>query len=186
MDRAARRSGVREARKPKGKKTSAKSASPAARPHKKRPKATSRHDECRAAWTSRKHDPDHGGGDWLLDKPDLPMDAGPFLATLRRLGYITRDQRYTELHRELVYGGMIDAKGNWSRYGTVLAQPDTRLLCEMIEQNIAMGISEREVLAEAVVAFNIEAATFRAAVEQVRALLHEYRKTVSEKNRLNF
>ena len=48
--------------------------------------------------------------------------------------------------------GMIDREtGKWSRYGTALAQPDTRLLCEQMEQYIAAGVPEREVLAEAVV-----------------------------------
>ena len=106
----------------------------------------------------REHDPDRGGGDWLVDKPDLSMDAAPFLRTLRRLGYVTQDQRYFDLHRDLMSSGMIDrATGKWSRYGTVLAHPDTRLLCEQIEQSIAAGVPEREVLAEAVVEFNIDA-----------------------------
>ena len=44
-----------------------------------------------AEWTSRQHGPDRGAGDWLLDKPELPVDARTFLETLRRLGYVTRE-----------------------------------------------------------------------------------------------
>ena len=106
----------------------------------------------------------------------------PFLRTLRRFPYVTQDQRYLDLHRDVMRRGLIGAnKGKWSRYGTVLEQPDTRFVCEMIEQSIAAGVSEREALAEAAVELNIKAASFGAAVERLRALLHEHRKTVSEK-----
>ena len=106
------------------------------------------------------------------------MDAAPFLKTLRRLGFVTQDNRYFDLHRDLMLSGMIDAKGKWSRYGTVLAHPDTKLLCEQIEQAIAADVPEREVLAEAVVAFNMKAASFDAAVKGLERLLHQHRKTV--------
>ena len=162
-------------KKPKGKRNPAhklREPSPPG-PHKKRAKVTTRYDECKAEWQRRQKDPDRGAGDWLVDKPDLSLDAAPFLKTLRRLGFVTQDNRYFDLHRDLMLSGMIDAKGKWSRYGTVLAHPDTKLLCEQIEQAIAADVPEREVLAEAVVAYNMKAASFDAAVKGLERLLHQ-------------
>lgn len=164
--------------RPKSKRKGKRQPKPTA---KRRATATSRYDQLAADWKRRAHDSDHGGGDWLVDKPDLPMDAVPFLMTLRRLSYVTQDRRYFDLHGELLHGGLIDAKGKWSRFGTVLAHPDTRLLCEQVEQYIAAGVPEREVLAEAVVEFNIEAASFDAAVKRLKRLLREHRKSMGQK-----
>ena len=57
--------------KPKGKR---EPRSPAQTP---RAKATARYNELAAEWNPRrKDDPDRSGsGDWLVDKPDLPLDA---------------------------------------------------------------------------------------------------------------
>jgi hypothetical protein len=111
------------------------------------------------------------GGDWLVDKPELPLNAVPFLATLRSLGYQLQDQRYLDLHRELIESVLIDrATGKWSRWGTVLANPETRFVCEMINQSIAAGLSEREALAEAVLELGIDAASFDAAYRRLKEL----------------
>ena len=135
-----------------------------------------RYDELRAEWERRRTDPDRGGGDWLVDKPELALDAAPFLATLRRLAYQTQDPGLFDAHRKLITSDLIDRKtGKWSRYGTTLAHPDTQLLCRLIEENIAAGLSETEVIAEVVTEFNIDAASFAAAQKQIKRLLDEWR-----------
>ena len=120
------------------------------------------------------------GGDWLVDQPELPLNAIPFLATLRSLGAQLKDQRYLDLHSELVSSNLIDREtGKWSRYGTTLANPQTQFMCELIEETIATrGFNEREAIADAVVELGLEAATFYAAWMRVRDLLHAYRKSV--------
>jgi hypothetical protein len=141
-----------------------------------------RYKELAAEWDRRRKNPDRGAGDWMVDKPDLPMDAVPFLLTLRRLGYVTQDRRYTDLHRDLIKSGLIDRMtGKWSHYGTVLANPDTRMICVAIEEAHAAGMNEREALAEATVELNLEAASFDAAVTSLRRLLREYRKNLGQK-----
>jgi hypothetical protein len=121
---------------------------------------------------------DKSGGDWLVDRPELALDAVPFLATLRSLDKQPRDQRYLDLHRELVMSDLIDRKtGKWSRWGTTLANPQTRFMCELIEETIATrDFSERAAIAEAVAEFGFDAASFDAAWMRVRDLLHAYRK----------
>jgi hypothetical protein len=95
---------------------------------------------------------------------------------LRRLGYVTQSKRFLQLHRALIRSGLIDDQGHWSRYGMVLANPETEMTCELIEEGIALGMTERVALAEAVVELGIEAASFSAAVERMRVLLHEWRR----------
>ena len=110
------------------------------------------------------------------------MDAAPFLATLRQLGYQTQDRRFHELLRFVLHGGLVDlATGKWSRFGTMLAHPLTRDLCAMIEAAIASGVCEREALAEAAAAYAIEAANFAAAVKRIKRVLDAYRKTMRQK-----
>jgi hypothetical protein len=120
------------------------------------------------------------GGDWLVDQPELPLDAGPFLATLRILGYHLQDRRYIELHRELIYSDLIDWKtGKWSSFGTTVANPFTQDMCGSIEESIAArGFTEREAIADAVAELELEAASFDAAYKRVERLLHAYRKFV--------
>jgi hypothetical protein len=121
------------------------------------------------------------GGDWLVDQPELPLNAAPFLATLRSLGYRLQDQRYHDLHRELVMSNLIDRKtGKWSRFKTTLANPETRLICGLIEETIAAGFSEREAIAEAVAELGLDAASFYAAHKRVKRLFDEYRKTLGQ------
>ena len=145
-------------------------------------KPEGRYEALRAEWERRRKAPDRGGGEWLVDKPELPLDAVPFLATLRRLGYQLQDQRFFDLHRELVMSDLIDPKtGKWSRFGTTLANPETQFMCEMIEQSIAAGSTEREAIAETVVELELDAASFDAAWKRIERLLHEWRKRVGQK-----
>jgi hypothetical protein len=118
------------------------------------------------------------GGDWLVDRPELALDAIPFLATLRSLGAQLQDRRFLDLHHELVSSDLIDRKlGKWSRLGTTLANPMTQFMFELIEETIAVrGFTERAAIAEAVAEFGFDAASFDAAWMRVRDLLHAYRK----------
>jgi hypothetical protein len=125
---------------------------------------------------------DKGGGDWLVDPPELPLDAVSLVATLRVLAYHLQDQRYHDIRRDLIASGMIDLKtGKWSRWGTVLASPMTHSMCEMIEQSIATRIfTEREAIADAVKELGLDAASFDAACKSVKRLLNAYRKAVGQ------
>ena len=144
----------------------------------KRGEAGSRYDALKAAWDARHKDPAHTGGDnWLVDMTKLPVDAGPFLRTLRVLGDVTQDRRYDELRRAIVASGMIDrSTGHWSRYGVTLARPDTRTMCEMIEDIIADETSERLAIAEAVAELAFTGQSFEAACKSVKRLLEHHRK----------
>jgi hypothetical protein len=62
-----------------------------------------------------------------------------------------------------------------------LSNPLTQTACEMIDDMIAAGISERLALAEAVVELNIDANSFDAAWNRLERLLHEYRKSIGQK-----
>lgn len=139
------------------------------------------YDRCKARWEKRERGP--SGGDWLVDQPELPLDAVPFLATLRILGYQTQDPRFHELHRDLIASGLIDqATGKWSRYGTTLTHPLVQDMCEGIEELIATGrFTKREAIADAVAELGLDAANFDAACKRVRRLLDEYRKAVGQK-----
>jgi hypothetical protein len=78
--------------------------------------------------------------------------------------------------------GLIDrATGHWSRPGVTLSNPLTQTACEIIEDMIAAGISERLALADAVVELNIDANSFDAAWKRLERLLHEWRKGVGQK-----
>jgi hypothetical protein len=73
----------------------------------------------------------------------LPVDPLPFLQTLRRLGYLTQDDRFIELHRDLMLSALIDsATGTWSLFGT---EP-TRLLPERLSRFPGAEPSRRKVL----------------------------------------
>ena len=125
---------------------------------------------------------ERGGGDWLVYKPELLLDAATFLATLRRLGYHLQDQRCLDLHRDLVTGGLIDpATGKWSGqmsgHGVVLANPETRIVCEAIAAAIASGLSKREALAEAVLELDLAAASFEAACQRLERLYDDFVET---------
>ena len=93
----------------------------------KRDETTARYAELKTKWEARRNDPNYGGGgDWLVDKPELALDAVPFLKTLRVLGYVTQDPRCADLHQAIMRSNLIDlATGKWSRYGTTLANPVT-------------------------------------------------------------
>jgi hypothetical protein len=67
--------------------------------------------------------------------------------------------------------------GKWRRYA-ILASPFTRDLCEDVEHMIKQHGSERHGIAQAVVKWRIEAASFPAAHKALTRLLHEYRKIV--------
>ena len=93
------------------------------------------YNECKARWEGRAEERKKArsrggtGGDWLIDKPEFEMNAQPFLATLKRLGYVTQDRRYLDLLRDLIAGDLIDrGTGKWARWGTTLAQSDTRFM----------------------------------------------------------
>ncbi|MGY4283637.1 hypothetical protein ACVWXO_002857 [Bradyrhizobium sp. LM2.7] len=145
--------------------------------------ATARYAALKAKWEARHSDPNYaGGGDWLIDKPALSLDAAPFLQTLRALGNLTQDRRFTELHQAIMRSDLIDlATGKWSRYGTTVANPLTRDMCELIEELIARGISERLAIAEAVAELAIGAQSFEAACKSVKRVLDETRNTVRQK-----
>jgi hypothetical protein len=132
-----------------------------------------------AEWERRRQAPDRGGGEWLVERTKLPVDPLPFLQTLRRLGYLTQDDRFIELHSALMGSDLIDpATGKWSLSGTELA----RLLLELIEEAIAAGTKERQAIAEAVAVFELypDAASFDAAWKRLERLLHEWRKGVGQ------
>jgi hypothetical protein len=115
-------------------------------------KRDARYEAFRAEWERRRKAPDRGGGEWLVDKPEMPVDPLPFLRTLRRLGYVTQDHRFIELHRYLMASDLIDpATEKWSLLGTKIL----RLLPELIEERIAAGTTERQAIAEAVVVFEL-------------------------------
>jgi hypothetical protein len=140
-----------------------------------------RYEAFRAEWDRRRKAPDRGGGEWLVDKPELPVEPLPFLQTLRRLGYVTQDDRFIELHRYLMASDLIDpATKKWSLFGTRLM----RLLPELIEEAIAAGTTERQAIAEAVAVFELypDAQNFDAAWKRLERLLHESRKAL-DKNR---
>lgn len=146
---------------------------------KKAKKPDASYEAFRAEWERRRKAPDRGGGEWLVEKPELPVDPLPFLQTLRRLGYITQDDRFAELHRDLMGSALIDsATGTWSLFGTEI----TRLLPEIIEEAIAAGTSERQAIAEAVAVFELypDAASFDAAWKRLERLLQEWRKGVGQ------
>jgi hypothetical protein len=134
-----------------------------------------------AEWERRRKAPDRGGGEWLVDRPKLPVDPVPFLQTLRQLGYVTQDRRFMELHRYLMTGSdLIDpATEKWSLHGTKLA----RFLPELIENAIAGDFPERQAIAEAVAKFGLylDAQSFDAAWKRLERLLHEWRKSVGQK-----
>jgi hypothetical protein len=46
-------------------------------------KKRDRYADFAAEWDRRRKAPDRGGGDWLVDKLELPVDPLPFLQTLR-------------------------------------------------------------------------------------------------------
>ena len=146
-------------------------------PKKQQPDA--RYEACRREWDRRRKAPDRGGGEWLVDKPDLPVDPLPFLQTLRGLGYVTQDNRFIELHRHLMASDLIDhATNQWSLIGTKLMQ----VLPELIEEAIAAGRTERQAIAEAVATFELypDAQSFDAAFKRLERRLHEWRKSVRQ------
>jgi hypothetical protein len=125
---------------------------------------------------------DKSGGDWLVDRLELPAKPVPFLATLRSLGDHLQDQRCHDLLREWGKSNLIDWKtGKWSRHGLTLANPQTRLMCELIEETIATrGFKEREAIADAVKELGLDAPSFRTACKRVKRLLDAYRKAVGQ------
>jgi len=149
----------------------------------KRDEATARYAALEAKWDARHKDPNYaGGGDWLIDKPELSLDATPFLQTLRALAYATQDPRCFDLHQLIMSSGLIDpAMGKWSRYGTTLANPATWEMWEMIEGLKASGMSESLAIAEAVAELAFGAQSFEAACKAVKRVLDECRKLVRQK-----
>jgi hypothetical protein len=149
----------------------------------KRREATARYAALKAKWEARRRDPDiAGGGDWFVDKPELALDAVPFLRTLQALGFATQDRRFAELHRWIMQSDLIDrATGHWSRYGAPLASPLTQDTCQMIEELIAGGMSERLAIAEAVAELALSATSFTAACKGLERLLAASRKLVRQK-----
>jgi hypothetical protein len=144
-------------------------------------KHDARYEALRAEWERRRKAPDRGRGEWLVEKPELPVDPVPFLQTLRQLHYVTQDRRFIELHRYLMGSDLIDpATEKWSLHGTKL----TRFLPELIEEAIAAGVTtERQAIAEAVAKFGLylDAQSFDAAWKRLERLLHEWRKSVGQK-----
>jgi hypothetical protein len=149
----------------------------------KRGEAGARYAEFKAKWEARSRDPNYsGGGDWFVDKPELSLDAVPFVQTLWMLGYVTQDRRFADLRSWIMQSGLIDpATGHWSRYGTTLANPLTLETCEMIEDLTAGGTSKRLAIAEAVAELAIGANSFAAACKSVDRVLREFRKFVRQK-----
>jgi hypothetical protein len=147
-------------------------------PKKAKNEATARYAALKAKWDARRRDPNHAsGGDWLVDKPELSLDAAPFLQTLRALGNLTQDRRCADLHQLIMSSDLIDpATGKWSRYGTTLANPVTWDMWEMIEELIASGTSERLAIAEAVAELALSAQSFEAACKSVKRVLDACRK----------
>ncbi|MBR0695135.1 hypothetical protein [Bradyrhizobium lablabi] len=145
--------------------------------------ATARYAELKAKWAERRNDPNYAGsGDWLVDKPELALDAVPFLQTLRTLGNLTQDPRCADLHQAIMRSELVDlATGKWSRYGTAVANPATWDMWEMIEDLISQGTSERLAIAEAVAELAIGAQSFDAACKSVKRVLDECRKFLRQK-----
>jgi hypothetical protein len=145
--------------------------------------AAARYAALKAKWEARRRDPNYaGGGDYLVDKPELVLDAAPFLQTLRVLGEITQDHRFADVRGWIMQSGLVDlATGHWSRYGTTLANPLTRDVCDMIGELKASGTSERLAIAEAAAEFAISAHSFDAACKSVKRVLDEFRKLVRQK-----
>ena len=151
-------------------------------PKKAKKQPDARYEAFRAEWERRRKAPERGGGEWLVDKPELPVDPLPFLQTLRRLGYVTQDNQFIELHRHLMGSDLIDpTTKQWSLFGTKL----TRLLPELIEEAIAGGTTERQAIAEAVAVFELypDAQSFDAAWKRLERLLHEWRKAFGQELR---
>lgn len=143
----------------------------------KKPEPDARYKAFAREWEQRRKKPDRGGGEWLVERPELPVEPLPFLQTLRRLGYLTQDDRFIELHSALMTSDLIDpATGTWSLFGTEI----TRLLPELIEQAIAAGTKERRAIAEAVAVFDLypNAQNFDAAWKRLERLLHAWRKAL--------
>jgi hypothetical protein len=145
----------------------------------KRNEAAARHAALKAKWNERYQNPNYaGGGDWLIDKPELSLDAAPFIRTLRTLGQVTQDRRFADLCTWIMQSGLIDlATGHWSRYDTTLANPLTRETCEMIEDLIARGTSERLAIAEAVAELAVGGNSFEAACKAVKRVLDASRQS---------
>jgi hypothetical protein len=147
---------------------------PAGKPRSTKADEPGSYEHWRAEWESRRAE--HRGSAWLIDAPELPMNAGAFITTLQRLGYLTQDNRFHVVRDLVLDSGMVLTTGKWTRYGPVLANPISRKVCALIEEGIAGGLSEREALAQAAAAYSIGAATFDAAVKRLRRLLVAYRK----------
>jgi hypothetical protein len=150
----------------------------------KRDEAAARYAALKAKWEARHLDPNYaGGGDWLIEKPELSLDAAPFLQTLRVLGEITQDHRFRDLHGWIMRSRLIDlATGHWSRSGTTLEHPLTNEVCETIEYLIAGGTSERLAVAEAVAEFAVRGNSFGSACKSVKRVLDASRKLVRQKH----
>jgi hypothetical protein len=147
-------------------------------PHRKKPAAAPE------VWkTGFIEDPDPipetgiGGGNWLVEKLDLPKDALSMLKAMRSLGYRLQDRHYDDLHREL--RALIDPKtGKWLYFGV---NPETQLLFEQIEEMSAALRSDRKALARAIVEFDITGTSFLAVYEDLKRTLNEYRKFMGQK-----
>jgi hypothetical protein len=140
-------------------------------------KPDAQYEALRAEWERRRKTPDRAGGEWLVEKPDLPVDPMPLLQTLRRLSYLTGDNRFTEWRSHLM--GLIDpATGQWSLSDTKIA----RQLPELIEEAIADGVSERQAIAEAVAVLVLhpDANSFEAACKRVERQLDEWREALDK------
>jgi len=148
----------------------------------KRDPAGARYEALKAKWEARRTDPNYaGGGDWLIDKPELMVDAAPFLQTLRVLGRITREARFADLREWIMQSSLVDlATGHWSRYGATLAHPLTREVCDMIEELIESGTSERLAIAEAVAELAIRGSSFESACKSVKRMLEASRKFMGQ------
>lgn len=55
-------------------------------------KTESRYEQFKAEWERRRRDFDRGAGDWLIDKPELPLDAAPFFRTRPRACAVRLEQ----------------------------------------------------------------------------------------------
>jgi hypothetical protein len=163
--------------------------------------------KCKAEWEKRRAERKaqfaesqsasaESGGDWLVDPPELPVKPVLLLATLRSLGYRLQDRRYHELCRELFNSGLIErklksgkikrSKWSWSRPKLALANPETRLMCELIEEAIARReFTEREAIADAVKELGLDAPSFGTACKRVKRLLDAYRQSRETETPLN-
>jgi hypothetical protein len=149
----------------------------------KRDPVGARYDALKAQWQAHRTNPEYAGdSDWLIDKPELPVDAAPFLQTLQALSRITQDRRFWELHRSIMQSGLVDiATGHWSRYGATLMHPLTQEVCNKIELHMAEEMSERLAIAEAVAAYAVRATSFEAACKSIKRVLEAWRKSVGQK-----